>query len=95
MRPTTKKLARYINGLKYSIQDELTLISIDSVHRSFNLALKIEENQKRRGESSSNRGRGNNFTRRGGRFQGKNNYSKEDGKNQNTKNKFSNRGTLR
>ena len=56
-----QNLARYISGLKYSIQDELTLITIDLFHQCFNLALKIEEKKKRRGESSFNRGRGNNF----------------------------------
>ena len=38
-----QKPARYINGLKYSIQDELTLITLGSVHQCFNMALKFEE----------------------------------------------------
>ena len=66
-----QKLARYVNGLKISIQDELTLINLESVHQCFNLALKIEEKLKRRSEN--NRGRGSNLFRgRGGRFQGRN-----------------------
>ena len=44
-----KKLARYVNGLKYSIQDELTLITLGSIHQCFNMALKIEEKHKRKG----------------------------------------------
>ena len=88
-----QNLARYINGLKYSIQDELTLVAIESIHQYFNLALKIEEKHKRRGESS--RGRGSNFRGRGGRFQGRNNSSKEEGKSQNSENESSNRGTFR
>ncbi len=30
-----QKLARYVNGLKFSIQDELTLINLESVHQCF------------------------------------------------------------
>ena len=41
-----KKLARYVNGLKYNIQDELTLITLGSVHQCFNMALKIGEKHK-------------------------------------------------
>ena len=30
-----QKLARYLNGLKYSIQDELTLFNLKSAHSYF------------------------------------------------------------
>ena len=62
-----QKLARYVNGLKYSIQDELTLITLGLVHQCFNMALKIEEKHKRKGETSS-RGRG--------RFNGRGSFNK-------------------
>ena len=69
-----QKLARYVNGLKYSIQDELTLITLGSIHQFFNMALKIEEKHKRKGETSS-RGRGNNNRGRS-RFNGRGSLKK-------------------
>ena len=53
-----QKLARYINGLKYSIQYELTLVSMDYVHKCFLLALKIEDKKKRKGDQNNRGGRG-------------------------------------
>ncbi|XP_059067510.1 uncharacterized protein LOC131858325 [Cryptomeria japonica] len=89
-----QKLARYINGLKYSIQDELTLVSVESVHKCFQLALKIEEKQKRRGEQS--KGRGNSFRGRG-RFNGRGTFPKSQGEssNQSADNDASGRGSFR
>ncbi|XP_057849726.2 uncharacterized protein LOC131060503 [Cryptomeria japonica] len=89
-----QKLARYINGLKYSIQDELTLVSVESVHKCFQLALKIEEKQKRRGEQS--KGRGTSFRGRG-RFHGRGTFSKFQGEssNQRADNDAGGRGTFR
>ena len=69
-----QKLTRYVNGLKYSIQDDLTLITLASVHQCFNMALKIEEKHKRR-EDTNNRGRGNNSRGRG-RFHGRGSFNK-------------------
>ena len=69
-----QKLARYVNGLKYNIQDELTLITLGSVHQCFNMALKIEEKHKRKGDRS-NRGRGN-INRGRGRFHGRGSFNK-------------------
>ena len=62
-----KNRASYISGLRYNIQDELTLVTIESIHKCYQLALKIEEKQERKGEQSSI-GRGNSFRGRG-RFQ--------------------------
>ncbi|XP_059067541.1 uncharacterized protein LOC131858345 [Cryptomeria japonica] len=89
-----QKLARYINGLKYSIQDELTLVSVESVHKCFQLALKIKEKQKRRGEQS--KGRGNSFRGRG-RFNGRGTFPKSQGEssNQSADNDASGRGSFR
>lgn len=88
-----QKLARYVSGLKFSIQDELALINLESVHQCFNLALKIEEKHKRRGES--NKGRGSNFRGRGGRFQGRNSFFKDENKNQSAEAESSQRGAFR
>ncbi|XP_059067542.1 uncharacterized protein LOC131858346 [Cryptomeria japonica] len=89
-----QKLARYINGLKYSIQDELTLVNVESVHKCFQLALKIEEKQKRRGEQS--KGRGNSFHGRG-RFNGRGTFPKSQGEssNQSADNDAGGRGSFK
>ena len=69
-----QKLARYVNGLKYSIQDELTLITLGLVYQCFNMDLKIEEKHKRKGDTR-NRGRGNSNKGRG-RFHGRGSFNK-------------------
>lgn len=33
--------ARYVNGLSYTIQDELALQSVDSMDKAYQLALKV------------------------------------------------------
>jgi hypothetical protein len=38
-----KKVARYLNGLRYEIQDELNLATIRMVEDAYQLALKVEE----------------------------------------------------
>lgn len=63
-----QKLARYLNGLKYSIQDELSLFNPESVHKCHQMALKIEEKQRKRGEQINRGGRGNQNFRGRGRF---------------------------
>lgn len=58
--------ARYVNGLRYQLQDELALLKVNSVDEAYQLALKAEEKLNRRGKAaikrgsnSLNRGRGN------------------------------------
>lgn len=58
--------ARYVNGLRYQLQDELALLKVNSVDEAYQLALKAEEKLNRRGKaafqrgsSSLNKGRGN------------------------------------
>ena len=68
--------ARYINGLKFTIQDELSMHRVNSMEEAYQLALKAEEkqnrqyNQRNRGDrrgastpfrGGSNNGRGENF----------------------------------
>ena len=58
-----EKVARYINGLRYDIQDEIRLLSLKTIEDAYQATLKVEENmmrkknQRRRGKSSA-RGRG-------------------------------------
>ena len=51
---TTKKVARYINGLRFHIQDELSLVSLTNVDEAYPYELKVEERIPRR---KSNRGK--------------------------------------
>lgn len=57
-------VSRYLNGLRYNIQDELSLATPRMVEECYKLAVKFEEKIKRRQEQQG-RGRGNNFRGRG------------------------------
>jgi hypothetical protein len=50
-----EKVARYLNGLKYDIQDELSMATIRTVEDAYQMALKAEEKLSRR---QGQRGRG-------------------------------------
>ena len=38
-----RKFARYLNGLRFGIQDEMSLLKVDSVEEAYQYALKVEE----------------------------------------------------
>jgi uncharacterized protein YjbK len=38
-----EKVARYMNGLRYEIQDEMSMMTIRTVEDSYQMALKVEE----------------------------------------------------
>ena len=70
-----EKISRYLNGLRYGIQDETSLVKLDSVEEAYQYALKAEENLKKRYEQ---RQRG-----RGGRFQkGRSRFNNGDGRSE-------------
>jgi hypothetical protein len=50
-----EKFARYINGLRYEIQDEISMMSIRIVEDAYQFALKVEEKLARK---QSQQGRG-------------------------------------
>jgi len=58
-----EKVARYINGLRYDIQDEISLLSLKTIEDTYQASLKAEEkilrkhSQRNRGKCSA-RGRG-------------------------------------
>jgi hypothetical protein len=58
-----EKTARYINGLRYEIQDEISMMTVRTVEDAYQVALKAEEklarkkSQRNRGKTP-NRGRG-------------------------------------
>ena len=50
-----EKVARYLNGLRYDIQDELSMVTIQTVEDAYQMALKDEEKLSRK---KGQRGRG-------------------------------------
>jgi uncharacterized protein YjbK len=38
-----EKVARYMNGLRYDIQDEMSMVTIRTVEDAYQMALKVEE----------------------------------------------------
>jgi hypothetical protein len=38
-----EKVARYMNGLRYDIQDEMSMMSLQNVEDAYQMALKVEE----------------------------------------------------
>ena len=51
-----EKVVRYLNGLKYDIQDELSMVTIQTVEDSYQMALKAEEKLSRK-KGQGGRGR--------------------------------------
>jgi uncharacterized protein YjbK len=50
-----EKVARYMNGLRYDIQDEMSMVTIRTVEDAYQMALKAEEKLSRK---KGQRGRG-------------------------------------
>jgi hypothetical protein len=55
-----EKVARYMNGLQYDIQDEMRMMTIRNVENSYQMALKVEDKLSRK---EGQRGRGRNQSR--------------------------------
>lgn len=61
-----ERVARYLNGLKYSIQDEISILSPDTVRKCYQIALREDKKIKRKSNQSvRGRGIGNNFKGKG------------------------------
>jgi hypothetical protein len=52
-----EKFSRYINGLRYEIQDEISMMTIRKVEDDYQIALKVEE-KLARNQSQRSRSRG-------------------------------------
>lgn len=64
MEDDVEKVARYLIGLRFNFQDELSLENPRIVEECFQLAIRVEEKLKRRKEKQT-RGRGSNSKGRG------------------------------
>jgi hypothetical protein len=79
-----EKVARYLNGLRYDIQDELSITTIRTVEDSYHMALKAKEKLSRK---QSQRGRGRSEPRGKAVTQDKLQKSKDDWKKPQTRTK--------
>ena len=64
-----EKIARYINGLRFGIQDKISFVKLESVEEAYQYALKSEEILTKKHEQRQ-RGRGGRFQRGRGRSYG-------------------------
>ena len=60
MDDDVEKIARYINGLRSRIQDEISFVKLESVEEAYQYALKVQEILERKNEQRQ-RGRGGRF----------------------------------
>jgi hypothetical protein len=72
-----EKVARYMNGLRYDIQDEMSMMTIQTVEDAYQMALKAEEKLSRK---QGQRGRGRSQARGKTIAQDRTQKSKEEGK---------------
>ena len=52
-----EKVALYVNGLRFNIQDEVGMMKIESVEEDYWYALKVEDKLKRKSQSNTKIGR--------------------------------------
>ena len=64
---TVEKVAKYLNGLRYDIQDELSLVNPTGIDEAYQYALRVEERIQRRQSTRGRFGARN----RGGKFSGR------------------------
>ena len=48
-----EKIAQYVNGLRFNIQDEVGMFKIESIENSYQYALKVEDKLKRKIQTNS------------------------------------------
>ena len=80
------RLARYLNGLRWSIQEDMSLVTPKIVHKCYQMALKVEEKGKRKQDhTSKNRGRGRDSRGHRGSYGGRSNDIRSQGESKLTK----------
>jgi hypothetical protein len=70
-----EKVVRYMNGMRYDIQDEMSMVTIQMVEDAYHMALKAEEKLSRK---QGQRGQGRSQARGKSIAQDKNQKPKED-----------------
>jgi hypothetical protein len=73
-----EKVDRYMNGLRYDIQDEMSMITLQNVEDAYQMALKAEE---KLSQKKGQRGRGRSQARGKTISQDRTQKSKEEGRN--------------
>lgn len=91
-----EKVARYLNGLRQNIQDEINMLTPEIIHKCFQLSLREEDKIKRKSEFNQ-RGRGGKGFRGRGTFGRGHNFGKNEEGNQieNSGDNFSKNGQFR
>jgi hypothetical protein len=72
-----EKVSRYMNGLRYDIQDEMSMVTIRTVEDAYQMALKVEEKLSRK---QGQRGQGRSHPRGKSVAQDRNQKPKDDWK---------------
>lgn len=83
-----EKVERYINGLRYNLQDELSLTNPRMMEECYKLAIKAED-KLRRWQEKQSRGRDRNYRGRG-KFAGRGKSQRSQGKSSNNQEQSSN-----
>ena len=66
------RMARYLRGLRWSVQEEISLWTPTIVHKCYKLALKVEEeNKKEQDSTSKGRGKGKDYGGHRGGYKGR------------------------
>ena len=72
-----ERIGRYLNGLRVSIQEEISMVKLENIEEAYQFALKAGEKLNKRHEKRQ-RGRGGRFPRGRGRSNGENGRSKPE-----------------
>ena len=93
---TPERVARYVNGLRFDIQDELSLLSLRYVEEAYQVALKVEEKlMRRQSQKAKVRGSGGKEQQQKGEASISNQQVQPDRNNENRGGRNASRGICR
>ena len=96
MEDTPEKVATYINGLRFDIQDELGLLSLRSVEEAYQVALRAEEKlMRKQSQTAKVRGSGGREQQEKGGANSSNQQIQSDRTDHNKGGRDASRGTCR